>query len=99
MALNFASFIGMPSSLSLNGFTQTQNGLNTLNNGPPAPPEDKYAALKDLDNALKSQPSTLDWNSGSNSSLYSSATPGSLYSSPSPQSSLYGSPSQGDIYF
>lgn len=64
--------------------------------GPPAPPEDRYAALKDLDNALKAQ-SNLDWNSGSSSSLQSSPTPaGSVYSSPSPQGSLYGSPSQGE---
>lgn len=67
--------------------------------GPPAPPEDKYAALKDLDNALKAQ-TVLDWNSGSSSSLHSSPTPGgSIYSSSSPQSSLYGSPSQGMIKF
>lgn len=68
---------------------------------PPAQPplrtvvEDKYAALKDLDNALKAQ-TTLDWNSGSSGSLHSSPTPaGSIYSSSSPQSSIYGSPSQG----
>ncbi|XP_018329370.1 arf-GAP domain and FG repeat-containing protein 1 isoform X2 [Agrilus planipennis] len=89
----------------------TNSGLPTLSTanvpiqahnigGPPAPSEDRYAALKDLDNALKSQP-TLDWNSsGSNGSLYSSsATPtSSLYSSPSPQNSLFGSPpSQGQF--
>lgn len=62
---------------------------------PPPPPVDKYAALKDLDNALKAQ-TTLDWNSGSSGSLQSSPTPaGSIYSSSSPQSSIYGSPSQG----
>lgn len=66
---------------------------------PPPPPEDKYAALKDLDNALKSQ-STIDWNSGSssnNSSIYSTPASGnSAYNSPMSQgSSIYGSPSQG----
>ncbi|XP_017773853.1 PREDICTED: arf-GAP domain and FG repeat-containing protein 1 isoform X3 [Nicrophorus vespilloides] len=68
-------------------------------NGPSAPSEDRYAALKDLDNAFKAQP-MLDWTStGSNSSLYSSpTTAGSIYSSTaSPQSSSYGSPSQGQF--
>lgn len=80
----------MPTPAVLNGF----NNQQTQQNGPAAPPpEDRYAALKDLDNARKAQP-TLDWNSGSTSSLYSSSTPaGSLYSSPSPQ----GSPSQGQF--
>ncbi|XP_044267295.1 arf-GAP domain and FG repeat-containing protein 1 isoform X2 [Tribolium madens] len=70
--------------------------LAQSNKVPAAPPEDKYAALKDLDNALKTQ-NAVDWNSsGSNGSLYSSPTPtGSMYSSPSPQSSMFGSPSQG----
>ncbi|XP_065172104.1 arf-GAP domain and FG repeat-containing protein 1 isoform X1 [Atheta coriaria] len=66
---------------------------------PQAPAVDRYAALKDLDNELKTQ-TQLDWNSaGSNSSLYSSpTTPGSFYSSTaSPQSSSYGSPSQGQF--
>lgn len=80
---------------SLNGtMNGTLNGSAT--NGPPIPSEDKYAALKDLDNEFKTQ-NILDWNStGSNGSLYSSPTPnGSVYSSPSPQSSMFGSPSQG----
>ncbi|EFA04700.1 drongo protein isoform 2 [Tribolium castaneum] len=72
--------------------------LAQSNKVPAAPPEDKYAALKDLDNALKTQ-NAVDWNSsGSNGSLYSSPTPtGSMYSSPSPQSSMFGSPSQGQF--
>lgn len=85
----------MPTPSALNSMSQQQQHKQSVVSGPPAPPEDRYAALKDLDNALKAQP-TLDWNSGSNSSLYSSPTPaGSVYSSPSPQSSAYGSPSQG----
>ncbi|XP_049821963.1 arf-GAP domain and FG repeat-containing protein 1 [Aethina tumida] len=98
---------GLLTPAPLNG---VQNGLNgTSTNGtngwtqhqqtaPPPPVEDKYAALKDLDNALKSQ-STLDWGStGSNGSLYSSPTPtGSMYSSSSPQSSIFGSPSQSNF--
>nr|XP_022912768.1 arf-GAP domain and FG repeat-containing protein 1 [Onthophagus taurus] len=64
---------------------------------PPAPPEDRYLPLKDLDNALKNQ-ATIDWNSGSsNGSGYNSSTPsGSVYSSSSPQS-MYGSPSQSQF--
>ncbi|XP_074030842.1 arf GTPase activating protein drongo isoform X2 [Leptinotarsa decemlineata] len=84
-----------PLNGSLNG---TLNG--SLNGTKPQPAEDKYAALKDLDNEIKSQKSgQLDWNStGSNGSLYSSPTPtGSVYSSPSPQSSIFGSPSQGQF--
>lgn len=85
----------MPTPAALTSMSQQQQQKQSLVSGPPAPPEDRYAALKDLDNALKAQP-TVDWNSGSNSSLYSSPTPaGSVYSSPSPQSSAYGSPSQG----
>ncbi|XP_044750709.1 arf-GAP domain and FG repeat-containing protein 1 isoform X2 [Coccinella septempunctata] len=83
----------LPTTSILN--QMNQHSQNTSNN---VPSEDRYAALKDLDNALKSQ-TTLDWSSsGSNGSLYSSPTPtGSMYSSPSPQSSLFGSPSQGQF--
>ncbi|CAH0557378.1 unnamed protein product [Brassicogethes aeneus] len=85
------------SGLNLNNWTQQQQQVQPQ----PAqtvPVEDKYAALKDLDNALKSQ-SAVDWGStGSNGSLYSSPTPtGSMYSSSSPQSSLFGSPSQSNF--
>lgn len=63
--------------------------------GTPAPSEDRYAALKDLDNAMKEQPQ-IDWNSSSNGSSYGSVTPtSSVYSTPSPHGSMYGSPSQG----
>lgn len=81
----------MPTPSSFDNFNLAQQTK------PAAPSEDKYAALKDLDNALKSQ-NAVDWNTtGSNGSLYSSPTPtGSMYSSPSPQSSMFGSPpSQG----
>ncbi|KRT85310.1 hypothetical protein AMK59_612, partial [Oryctes borbonicus] len=93
---SFANFDNNP--VFTNTSVQSTNNVNqkkTTANVPPAPPEDRYAALKDLDNALKNQ-STLDWNS-SNSSLYSSPTPASsMYNSSSPQS-LYGSPSQGQF--
>lgn len=63
------------------------------------PQEDKYAALKDLDNALKAQPPVIDWNSTSNnSSIYSTPTSGHSTSFNSPMSqgsSAYCSPSQG----
>lgn len=86
-------FVDVPS------FNNSNNGPQHFNTtGPPAPPEDRYAALKDLDNALKTQPQTqIDWSSGSNGSPYGSATPtSSVYSSPSPHGSMYGSPSQGN---
>lgn len=84
----------MPTPTALNNMNQQQKM-----NGPPAPPEDRYAALKDLDNALKAQPN-VDWKSDSNGSLYSSPTPtGSVYSSSSPQGSMYGSPSQGMSFY
>ncbi|XP_076269996.1 arf GTPase activating protein drongo isoform X5 [Rhynchophorus ferrugineus] len=100
----------MPTPAALNAWTTPlcpQNGvLNGLNNTVPlvnsAPPpvEDKYAALKDLDNEMKQLQQQDAWSSsttGSTGSLYSSSTPttGSVYGSPSPQSSLFGSPSQG----
>ncbi|GJQ85731.1 drongo [Trypoxylus dichotomus] len=92
----FANFDNNP--VFTNTSVQNTNNVNQqkiITNVPPAPPEDRYAALKDLDNALKNQ-STLDWSS-SNSSLYSSPTPASsMYNSSSPQS-LYGSPSQGQF--
>jgi Arf-GAP domain and FG repeat-containing protein 1 len=83
----------MPTPTAFDNFNLAQS--NSVSKVPAAPPEDKYAALKDLDNALKTQ-NAVDWNSsGSNGSLYSSPTPtGSMYSSPSPQSSMFGSPSQ-----
>ncbi|KAL3280549.1 hypothetical protein HHI36_003779 [Cryptolaemus montrouzieri] len=86
----------LPTTTLLNQNNQKNQLLNNCSNTVPS--EDKYAALKDLDNALKSQ-SALDWSSsGSNGSLYSSPTPtGSMYSSPSPQSSLFGSPSQSQF--
>jgi hypothetical protein len=86
--------LGMPTPTAFDNFNLAQS--NSVSKVPAAPPEDKYAALKDLDNALKTQ-NAVDWNSsGSNGSLYSSPTPtGSMYSSPSPQSSMFGSPSQG----
>lgn len=85
---NLNCFTGLPTTSMLN--QMNQNSQNNI------PSEDRYAALKDLDNAFKSQ-TALDWSSsGSNGSLYSSPTPtGSMYSSPSPQGSLFGSPSQG----
>ncbi|KAK9878441.1 hypothetical protein WA026_022081 [Henosepilachna vigintioctopunctata] len=88
---------GFPSASLQNTISQQQHVQNTISNN--IPTEDRYAALKDLDNALKSQ-STLDWSSsGSNGSLYSSPTPtGSMYSNPSPQGSLFGSPSQGQFF-
>ncbi|XP_076269999.1 arf GTPase activating protein drongo isoform X8 [Rhynchophorus ferrugineus] len=103
---------GMPTPAALNAWTTPlcpQNGvLNGLNNTVPlvnsAPPpvEDKYAALKDLDNEMKQLQQQDAWSSsttGSTGSLYSSSTPttGSVYGSPSPQSSLFGSPSQGQF--
>ncbi|XP_063918337.1 arf-GAP domain and FG repeat-containing protein 1 isoform X1 [Zophobas morio] len=92
--------ICMPTPNAFDNFTLAQS--NNTNKVPAAPPEDKYAALKDLDNALKqsrTEHNAVDWNSsGSNGSLYSSPTPsGSVYSSPSPQSSMFGSPSQGQF--
>lgn len=84
---------GLPPTSTLN--QMNQHSQNISNN---VPSEDRYAALKDLDNALKTQ-TALDWSSsGSNGSLYSSPTPtGSMYSSPSPQSSLFGSPNQSQF--
>ncbi|XP_050307497.1 arf-GAP domain and FG repeat-containing protein 1 isoform X2 [Anthonomus grandis grandis] len=79
-----------------NGVLPVQNGLSN------APVEDKYAALKDLDNEMKQQQQQDVWsttNTGSTGSLYSSSTPntGSAYGSPSPQGSIFGSPSQGQF--
>lgn len=74
-------------AFSFNASNNTQSNKNE----PQPPAEDRYAALKDLDNAFKIQPQ-LDWSSGSNNS--SSATPSSAYSSPSPQSTKFNSPSQ-----
>lgn len=91
---------GMPTASNLNNFNMWSNQQNLLKSQQPTPappPEDKYAALKDLDNEMKSaSQTTLDWggSTGSNGSLYSTPTPnGSVYSSPSPQSSVFGSPS------
>lgn len=99
----FINLTGVPTTpAAFDGFTLTQNH-NVTNTTPVAPPaQDKYAALKDLDNAFKTQ-NVVDWNSsGSNGSLYSSPTPtGSVYSSPSPQSSMFGSPSsqgRGEVF-
>lgn len=87
----------MPTPTVLNNMNQQQTKMNAA--VPVTPSEDRYAALKDLDNALKSQP-TVDWKSDSSGSLYSSPTPtGSVYSSPSPQGSIYGSPSQGKGFY
>ncbi|CAG9825072.1 unnamed protein product [Phaedon cochleariae] len=93
------SFNGAPNG-SFNGASNGSfNGASSgALNG--ANMEDKYAALKDLDNEIKSQKNGhVDWGStGSNGSLYSSPTPtGSVYSSPSPQGSIFGSPSQGQF--
>lgn len=102
---------GMPIPTTINAWvpTPTQqngvlNGLNTspLINSTPPPVEDKYAALKDLDNEMKQQQQQDVWsssNTGSTGSLYSSSTPttGSVYGSPSPQGSIFGSPSQGQF--
>ncbi|XP_018571810.1 arf-GAP domain and FG repeat-containing protein 1 isoform X2 [Anoplophora glabripennis] len=104
---NTTTTIGTPAAFTnINNWNGHQNGTNnclngSLNNtltGPTVPVQDKYAALKDLDNEIKSQ-KNLEWSSsGSNGSLYSSPTPtGSMYSSPSPQSSIFGSPSQGQF--
>ncbi|KAF5297669.1 hypothetical protein FQA39_LY12000 [Lamprigera yunnana] len=80
----------------LNNVTASNNIITSnsviSSNGPPAPSEDRYAALKDLDNAFKGQ-TQLDWSSTSNSS-YGSTTPSSVYSSPSPQNVMFNSPSQ-----
>lgn len=106
-ATNFANFDNNPvftqhsnhnTQPLVNQMNNQQNNLSQNNSSSNVPAEDKYAALKDLDNALKSQ-ATIDWSStGSNGSLYSSPTPSSsMYSSPSPQSSLFGSPSQGQF--
>lgn len=94
----------MPAPNAFENFNFTPTNNTAVNNKvlTTAPIEDKYAALKDLDNALKTQnQSAAEWNSsGSNGSLYSSPTPtGSMYSSPSPQSSMFGSPSQGFYLF
>lgn len=105
---NTTTSIGTPVVFgNINNWNGHQNSTNSclngsLNNtlkGPTMPIEDKYAALKDLDNEIKSQ-KNLEWSSsGSNGSLYSSPTPtGSMYSSPSPQSSIFGSPSQGQFF-
>lgn len=72
-------------------FNRSTNNTQFNQNGPFPPAEDRYAALKDLDNAFKNQ-SQLDWSSGSNNSP--SVTPSSVYSSPSPQSTMFNSPSQ-----
>lgn len=57
------SILGMPSSSNVNAWaTQStpinlQNGIGTtvVNSTPPPPVQDKYAALKDLDNEMKQQ--------------------------------------------
>ncbi|KAF5282716.1 hypothetical protein FQR65_LT02713 [Abscondita terminalis] len=69
--------------------TPTSTTANTVmsTNGPS---EDRYAALKDLDNAFKGQ-TQLDWSSNSS---FGSSTPNSMYSSPSPQTTMFSSPSQ-----
>ncbi|KAL1491550.1 hypothetical protein ABEB36_012129 [Hypothenemus hampei] len=89
--------------------SNTQNGMgitSSVVNSPPPLVEDKYAALKDLDNEMKQQNQQQQqqdvWstsNTGSTGSLYSSSTPntGSVYGSPSPQGSIFGSPSQGQF--
>ncbi|KAJ8918461.1 hypothetical protein NQ315_008158 [Exocentrus adspersus] len=90
---NVNNWNGHQTNTNANGsLNSTLKGLSGM------PSEDKYAALKDLDNEIKSQ-KNIDWSSsGSNGSLYSSPTPtGSVYSSPSPQSSIFGSPSQGQF--
>lgn len=57
------SILGMPTSSNVNAWaTQStpinlQNGIGTtvVNSTPPPPVQDKYAALKDLDNEMKQQ--------------------------------------------
>ncbi|CAG9858357.1 unnamed protein product [Phyllotreta striolata] len=98
----------IPNAFNDNGWNKSGTGSSSLNgslnnsNGTAAPVEDRYAALKDLDNEIKSQKNgSFDWtsSSGSNGSLYSSPTPtGSMYSSPSSQGSIFGSPSQGQFF-
>ncbi|GLV38812.1 drongo [Carabus blaptoides fortunei] len=87
----------------------TNQQSSTLSNSPMnkvtmPPSEDRYAALKDLDNALKNQQQQQqqqethsEWNTpSSNGSGYASPSQsGSLYGSPSTAGSLFGSPSQG----
>ncbi|XP_066156107.1 arf-GAP domain and FG repeat-containing protein 1 isoform X2 [Euwallacea fornicatus] len=98
----------MPPQSNLNAWptqptpVNVQNGTSggaTLASSTPPAAQDKYAALKDLDNEMKQQQHQDMWstsNTGSTGSLYSSSTPntGSLYGSPSPQGSIFGSPSQ-----
>ncbi|XP_072399264.1 uncharacterized protein drongo [Diabrotica undecimpunctata] len=68
---------------------------NSLNTTLSVPSEDRYAALKDLDNEFKSQKNgSLDW---SNSSTGSSIPTGSVNSSPSPQPSVFGSHNPGQF--
>ncbi|XP_060517538.1 arf-GAP domain and FG repeat-containing protein 1 isoform X2 [Cylas formicarius] len=109
---------GMPAPSTLNAWTvqQPQHSAPHQINGSLGavpvpcsahlPVEDKYAALKDLDNEMKSQHQhqMLQQNvapslTGSTGSLYSSPTPttGSVYGSPSSQGSIFGSPSQGQF--
>ncbi|CAH1130351.1 unnamed protein product [Ceutorhynchus assimilis] len=100
---------GMPTSMnawvSQQAPLNPQNGQSTapsVNSTLPPAVQDKYAALKDLDNEMKQQQHPDVWstsNSGSTGSLYSSSTPntGSVYGSPSPQGSIFGSPSQGQF--
>ncbi|XP_066262207.1 arf-GAP domain and FG repeat-containing protein 1-like isoform X3 [Euwallacea similis] len=102
---------GMPPQSNLNAWATQQMPVNlqngtpggaTLANSTPPAAQDKYAALKDLDNEMKQQQHQDMWstsNTGSTGSLYSSSTPntGSLYGSPSPQGSIFGSPSQGQF--
>lgn len=106
---------GMPTPSALNAWAAQPTPLNPQNgvfNGVGATPlanssasfhaDDKYAALKDLDNEMKQQQHQDVWstsNTGSTGSLYSSSTPttGSVYGSPSPQGSIFGSPSQGQF--
>lgn len=81
-------------------FTNGTNSVPITSKSIITPVEDKYAALKDLDNALKQQQTTenhVEWNGSSNGSGYnSSPQSGSLYGSPSTAGSMYGSPSQGN---
>uniref|UniRef100_A0AAR5Q291 Arf-GAP domain-containing protein n=1 Tax=Dendroctonus ponderosae TaxID=77166 RepID=A0AAR5Q291_DENPD len=103
---------GTPTPSNLNAWASTyqtplnpQNSVRGNSHGPAnytSSNEDKYAALKDLDNEMKQQQHQDVWSTSTNSStgsLYSSSTPntGSAYGSPSPQSSIFGSPSQGQF--
>lgn len=90
--MGFANFDNNPAFKNASfplGSSNNRSTNHTSTPPPPQPPpvaEDKYAALKDLDESLHPQTSSataIDWG-GSSSSLYSSAT--------SPLSSNYGSP-------